>query len=64
LTDFSLITTNVEAEADADGVIVPTWVAVDNDSVMTQTEVWQSLRHDDWSLQVMNFHCLFEILLK
>ncbi|KIJ51469.1 hypothetical protein M422DRAFT_157971 [Sphaerobolus stellatus SS14] len=48
-----LILTHLETDAEGggDGAIVPTWVAVDNNSVLTQSELWNVLQREQWSLQ-------------
>jgi hypothetical protein len=49
---FPVYTPYSEAEDGGDGAIVPTWMAVDNDSVLTQSELWKVLQQDNWSLEV------------
>lgn len=39
---------------DSEGVIVPTWTAVEPSTVKTSREVWEGVRAEGWPVEVRN----------
>jgi hypothetical protein len=52
-----------KTKAEGDDVIVPTWTEADPDSVLTLSEVWESLRNRGWSIQVSLYNAHLHVLV-